>query len=161
MYSRFPEITDDETAMSTTGFGFDFGALFRPVSSLQLGLTVRDIRIKYTWDSQDIYEKGTQTIDRFPQVLRLGAAWRGIRNRLLLSFDVEKVEYWPASIRTGIEFQVYDGIFLRSGLMDSDVSFGAGYRLHAYGKATLIDYAYVPDPVAPRGNHVFSWSFIF
>lgn len=161
LYSRFPDLADDGSSLGSTGLGFDIGLIVRPVQSLRIGLTIKDLHAKYTWDSQDIYEKGTQTIDHFPEVYRAGIAWYGLGNLLIVSADVEQVENCPAVYMAGVEYRIYEGICIRSGLKNGDITFGGGYRMNVFGKSTRIDYAYAPDPVAPRGNHIFTWSFIF
>lgn len=160
-YSRFPKITDTKDAVSATGFGFDIGVMVRPLPSIALGVTLRDLRSKYTWDSQKLFERGTQTVDAFPRVLRAGLSWKGWKERLLLSFDVEKIEYLPKTISAGVEVEPVRGVFIRSGILRREATFGAGYLFRKWGKAVLLDYAYVPDPVAPRDMHVMTWSFIF
>ncbi len=161
LYSRFPNITESDGALTAVGFGFDLGASFRPTQNVTLGITVHDLRSKYTWDSQDLYERGTQTVDPFLRVVRGGAAVRFLSGRLLATFDLEKVEYYPLDYVTGVEFQAAKGVFARAGLRGGKAAFGGGYHRPLMGKEVHLDYAYVPDPIAPRGNHVFTWSFIF
>jgi len=161
LYSQFPDLADDGSALGSTGLGFDIGVIVRPIQSLRIGVTIRDMHARYTWDSQEIYEKGTQTIDHFPQVYRAGIAWYGLNSRLILTADIEQVKKCPAVYMAGLEYRVYDGICLRSGLKSGDLTFGGGYRTNVFSKSTRIDYAYAPDSVAPRGNHIFTWSFIF
>lgn len=160
LYSRFPGILDDGGAMSSTGFGFDMGLSIRPLPSVSFGLVVQDLRSKYTWNSQDLYEQGTQTLDRFPRVMVAGVAFRP-HPRLLLNANIHKTALCPAVFRGGIEAECLPGLFLRGGYNEDALAAGGGYRLEWQGKRIQIDYAYVPDPVAPRGDHVFSWSFEF
>lgn len=161
LYSRFPNITDSDGAMTAVGFGFDVGASFRPIENVTIGITVHDLRSKYTWDSQDVYERGTQTVDPFLRLVRGGVAARFLNGRLLATFDLEKVEYYPLDYVTGVEYEAIKGLFTRIGLRGGELAFGAGYHRLLLGKEIHLDYAYVPDTIAPRGNHVFTWSFIF
>jgi hypothetical protein len=161
LYNRFPDITDKGEAISATGFGFDIGLLFRPSSNLFFGITVKDIRSGYTWDTQDLWERGTQTINSFPRILKMGGVWKGLQDRLVLALDIEKIEYWPFMYNGGAQWKVYDGIFLRGGLYHNDLTFGAGYDLALSNKSLRLDYAFVSDPVAPHGNHIFTCSFVF
>lgn len=161
LYHRFPELTDDGKALSAVGLGFDFGILIRPLSSLTVGFVLKDAGSKVTWDSQSLYERGTQTVDRFPGVFCFGASLRLLSNRLITTMDIEKMDFFPLRYKGGVQMEVVTGAFLRGGVNTGEFTFGAGYR-HALGRRFVqMDYGYVPDDVAPRGNHVFSWSFIF
>jgi hypothetical protein len=161
LYSRFPDLVDQETDLSAVGFGFDLGMAIRPISSLQIGLSVRDIRSKYTWDTQDLYEQGTQTVDQFPWIAVAGLAYRGLGDRLLVALDAEQIEYHPVTLRAGVEFNVVPGIDVRIGSRDGEWTFGAGFNFSIPVGDVRLDYAFVEDPVAPRPCHVFSWSFLF
>jgi len=161
LYNRFPKITDNGGSVSATGFGFDIGLIVKPVPSVSLGLVLRDIRSKYTWDSQKLFERGTQTVNPFPRVLRAGASWKGWKDRLVLSCDLEKVEFFPKTFSFGAEAEPVRGVFVRGGMLRNEKTFGAGTRFLKWGKTVVLDYAYVPDPVAPSDVHVFTWSIVF
>lgn len=160
LYSRMPNMTNEGNALSTTGFGFDLGLMLKPTDDLSLGIAVQDLRSKYTWDSQHIYDRGTQSLDTMAQVLTVGAGYSP-RSNVLINCNVVKVEDWPAVFRGGVEVECLPGFFVRGGYYERAVCAGAGYLLTWQGRSVQIDYAYIPDPVAPRGDHVFSWSFLF
>jgi len=163
LYNRFPGITDEGESLSAVGFGFDVGFIFRPVRFFTLGFTVRDLRSKYAWENtQKLWpEQGSQRVDSFPRIVRGGMALKALSDRITVTFDLEKVEYWPLGYVVGIEVEGYRGVFLRGGVGDGELAFGAGYRLTGPGKFIQLDYGFVPDGVAPRGSHVFTWSFVF
>ncbi len=169
LWSTFPHLADDGKAMSATGLGFDLGVMVRPVPSVTLGASVHDLRSRYTWDSQKMYERGSQTVARFPVGFSTGAAWLGFSGRVLATVRLDQYKAvlengsrnLPMGVSAGIQFEPVRDIFLRTGVRDKDFTFGGGYSRTVFSKRTELDYAFVPDPVAPRGNHVFSWSFVF
>ena len=162
LWNRFPGITDEGDAISATGFGFDIGVLVKPLDNVSVGLTVRDLRSGYTWDTQNLWVgEGSQTTNTFLRVVRGGVSWKLLSNHLMLNGDLEKIEYWPVRAVAGIQYEPVDGVFLRTGLRGKAISFGGGYRFAWVKKLFQMDYAYVPDSVAPSANHVFTWSFIF
>jgi hypothetical protein len=162
LWNRFPGITDEGDAVSATGFGFDIGVLVKPVENVSAGLTVRDLRSRYSWDTQNLWVgEGSQTTDTLSCVVRGGVSWKLFSNKLILNGDVEKIEYWPARVIAGVQYEPVDGVFLRTGLRGGRISFGGGYRFAWLKKQFQMDYAYVSDSVAPSANHVFTWSFIF
>jgi hypothetical protein len=173
LWSTFPRLTDTGKAMSATGLGFDLGALLKPVPSVTLGISIHDLHSRYTWDSQKLYERGSQTTARFPVGFSAGAAWRGFSGRVLVTARLDQTKtvlengfrYLPATFGLGAQAEPVRDLFLRAGLRGGlrggDFTFGGGYSRTVFSKRTELDYAFVPDPVAPRGNHVFSWSFVF
>jgi hypothetical protein len=182
LWSTFPRLTDTGKAMSATGLGFDLGAMARPVPSVTLGVSIHDLRSRYTWDSQKMYERGSQTIARLPVGISAAAAWRGFSGRILATAGVEQYKtmlesgsrYEPAVLTAGIQAEPVRDVFLRAGIRgglrggtgrsgprSGELTFGAGASRTVFTKRTEMDYAFVPDPVAPRGNHVFSWSLVF
>ncbi len=161
LHNRFPGMTDQGDAVSAVGFGFDIGFIYRPFKYVTLGFAGKDLGSKYTWDTQNLWERGALTVDVFPPVVCIGAVLQLFSDRLIVAVDLQKVEYWPYSYTVGTEIEVRQGIFLRSGVQDEKLAVGAGCRLSMLSKDVYMDYAFVSDPVAPRGDHIFSWSFVF
>ena len=157
---RFPDIAESG-AVSAVGFGFDIGLMAQPFPFLSIGLAVRDLGSKYTWDTQNLYEQGSQTVNRFPGIFAGGVSFNGLSDKLIAGLDLEKIEFEPWKIRFGLQFEAYSGIFLRGGINHEFLTVGGGYRLQLDKMFSQLDYAFVPDPVAPSGNHVFSWSLAF
>lgn len=159
--NRFPAITDKKESISADGLGFDFGIIVKPLRNVVLGLSVRDLGAKYTWNTQKLWERGTETVNTFPRVLSGGIVLEKLFGCVTFLCDLKKVEYQPLVYTAGTEMELYKRFFLRAGLRDKKLTFGGGCQFKVFGKITQYDYAFVPDPVAPRGNHVFTWSFIF
>lgn len=161
LWNTFPHATDNGKSMSATGVGFDFGLTAKPMRSVTLGIMLRDLRSRYTWNSQKLYERGTQTVDAFPRTLSAGASWLGFSDRLLATGSVEKIEFQPALYSSGVQYSFFRKVFVRAGIRNGGLTYGAGFCQDVFSKRTVVDYAFVPDPVAPRGNHVFGFSFVF
>jgi len=161
VYNRFPGLTKDEGAFSTHGFGFDLGLIVKPVDAITLGATLRDIRSRYSWDSQDVYDQGRSVTDHFPNVFQIGMVWRAFSENLLVHADYEKVEAMPGKGLFGAEYVLISGFLLRAGVEGQQPAFGLGYRGRILSRGFQLDYAYVPDPVAPRSNHIMACSFYF
>ncbi len=161
LYNRFPGITESGETISAVGFGFDIGVMYRILPNLSVGLCIKDLRSRYTWDTQNLWERGTQRTDHFLRTIRWGAAWERVLDRLLITLDLEKTENLPLRYYTGIQINTFENLFLRCGLRDGELTFGTGYRISMLNRIVQMDYGFVPDPVAPRGMHVFTWSFIF
>jgi hypothetical protein len=159
--NRLPGIIEGGGNLSAVGFGFDLGVRFQPASWCALGVTIRDLRSRYTWDTQELWERGTQTVDRFPVILRVGGMVTAWSERLIVAVDMEKVEHMPPSLYLGTQFGLARTLFLRGGIRRGGLTLGLGSRIFWKDNQIQVDYGFVPDPVAPGGNHVFTWSFMF
>jgi len=155
LYNRFPKLTRDDAALTAKGFGFDFGLMLNPITPLTGGTQIKDIRSKNTWNTESVFERGTTTYDEFPNILRLGIAYRLLNDRLLLAADFQDNKKQDAKIHFGTEFIPYKNISLRVGLDDIEPTFGFGYLFKIWKLDTILDYAYVSDEIAPSGEHNF------
>jgi|GEM_PF-92953 len=160
LYNRFPEITQKDESLSAVGFGFDMGFLLTPFSNLSIGFVVQDLRSRYTWDSQKMYERGTQTVDQFPKVLRVGLSYFISQYHILVSTDMQKIENMPYLFHFGAQWEVIENAFLRCGLRDSNLTLGAGYRFQVANHFFVLDYGFIPDSITPSPTHIFTCSFI-
>ncbi|MFO7891585.1 MAG: DUF5723 family protein [bacterium] len=158
LYYRLPGVAREGGNLSSTGFGLDFGMMVKVRDNLSLGISIKDIRAKYSWDTQKVYEKGTQTIDEFPVIFRAGAAYDSLFNRITVTFDIEKAEFFPASFYAGFEMQVVKCLTLRSGLLNGHITFGFGTELSVWNRKMYFNYGYVSEPAAPDNMNIFTWS---
>jgi long-subunit fatty acid transport protein len=161
VYSRFPGIAEDNGAFSTWGFGFDLGAVIKPVPSFSVGFVLRDLRTRYTWDSQNVFEQGLQTTDEFPLVMQTGLVWHGLSGRITAHADYKKIQDIPGMILCGAEYSLKPQFLLRAGLEGRSPAFGLGYRGRFLSAGYQLDYAYGIDSVAPQDNHIMTFAVFF
>lgn len=159
LYNRFPNMTKEDKALTSKGLGFDVGILIHPVSHLTIGILAKDLRSKYTWNTESVWERGTTTYNEFPKVLRIGAAYRLFDEKLLITADIEDNKKQPEKYHFGAEFLPYPNISLRAGMNMNEPAFGFGYIFKFWKIDTILDYAYISDEIAPSGEHIFTWSF--
>ena len=159
--NRFPNITDKNESIAADGLGFDVGVIVKPLRHIVLGLNFKDLGAKYSWNTQKLWERGTETVNNFPRVLSGGIFLEKLFGYVNFLFNLNKEEYQPLGYTVGSEIVLGKRFFLRTGIRKKRLTFGVGYQFELFGKTTQYDYAFVPDPVAPRGNHIFTWSFIF
>ncbi len=148
--------------LTATGLGFDFGILLVPLKELQLGVQFKDIGANYTWNTQKLFdEKGSNYREAFPQTLKIGLAFmRG--NDFNFVGDLEISDKHARQAHFGAEYNYHDLAFLRMGMNNRNLTFGAGL---AYGflldTDTQLDYCLVVGAVGEGITHVFSWQFRF
>ena len=149
------------TDISATAFGFDAALFSSPYQGLNLGLVVGDLNAKYTWDTEEVWDRGTTTYDEFPVNVRFGASYRMWQDRLVLAADLDKNEKEAAGYHLGGEFQLQPAFTLRAGLDDGNPTFGATLVQPVAGRTMELDYALFFDDVTEQSSHVFGWHFQF
>lgn len=164
LYDLYPEMLDDDKALKSTGVGFDFGLMIRPLKDLSVGVQVRDINAKNSWDTSEYWSEGLTKNDDFPTVFKIGTAYTPIPG-LTAEYDLEMSSQNAVEHHFGFEFAVIfkpeRSFFLRTGY-DHDVpAFGFGYLFPIKSFASSIDAAYVMENVAPDDTMIFSWSLYF
>jgi hypothetical protein len=166
--------------MAAYSIGFDFGLMLHvdqlisrekrdlmPVQDIQVGLAVRQLGMKYRWDTEKLptelggdffaYEQD----DDVPVNIGLGASARFFKRKLLLASDVSKNLKQDILPRAGAEYMVTDQFALRGGYGDSRLAAGLGY-LFKFAKTNLaIDYAFSTDKVDEGSEHIFSFDLLF
>jgi len=161
LYHRFPSITDQGDAISSTGFGFDVGIMVRPFPNLSAGITLKDLNAKYTWNTEKLYERATTTTDRFPQRVSGGVAYRIPAYGLTLVADIEDNDKQDPEYHAGAEAVFGSHFALRGGLQNGDPTIGLGFQFPFIGKSAQLDYALVTEGAGAGEAHVFSWAFRF
>ncbi|HQG44386.1 MAG TPA: hypothetical protein PLG50_01845 [bacterium] len=157
LYSRMPGVNNDGSAISSMGLGVDFGAYYRPFADFSLGVVLRDNLSKYTWNTEKVWERGTNINDKFPRSTRLAAAYRPPLRWLLLTAEAEDSREQNPRYHFGAEAALPEAGALRLGLDDGQLTAGIGVALKVYGKTIMLNYAYATPGDAPRADHVISW----
>lgn len=163
-YKLYEEIT-------STAFGIDIGALYKFNKKLTLAVSLTDINTKYKWDTSSIYgTEGNSTINNFPLLFKLAAAYKFDDPNFLLTADVEHSNAETDFLRIGAEYIIFENLFLRSGidrmsLSNSDIpmrpTFGFSY-FRLYSKLQIgINYAFVIEPYSSSDQHIVGVEVLF
>jgi hypothetical protein len=161
LYNRIPDIAEENSALTSNGFGIDVGAYLNPYPGLMLGLAIRDNMSKYSWNTDSVYDRGTSTIYKFPRAVRLGAAYRIPKQWLLFVADYETSDVQNPRFHFGVEMTYQQIGALRLGMDHDKPTFGLGVNIEILGKRTMLNYAIIPglDTLSP--DQMASWSFDF
>jgi tetratricopeptide (TPR) repeat protein len=114
---------------SGTGTGADVGLLWQAHAKLQAGISIRNL-----WAPRIRLKTETETLARD---VRAGVQVKPGQN-FLLAMDVSKMEQRTPKIYTGAEWQIRDVIALRTGLNDTEVTAGVGFKFDEWS----LDYAF-------------------
>lgn len=160
----------DEIKNSTVGF--DAGALYRFSPRFSVGAVLQDISSKYTWDTRAIYDiDGRTTVDKFPQLRRVGVSYTPDSLRLILSADIENSSLGTNTVRVGAEYTFNAYFAARAGVdrfVMGDNSFAGtkptfGFTVkNAMGRfVPALNYAYIVEPFSSQGMHILTLSTTF
>lgn len=163
-YKLFEEFT-------STGLGFDIGALYSFNELLTFSLVVKDINSKYEWDSGKIYgQSGRQTKDKFPLLTKIGLSYKFIEPKIIAAVEFENTNAGAKYLRAGTEYNIYPDLYLRAGIdrinvVNFDVpikpSFGFSYFYLLNSFRIGIDYAFVIEPYSSSDQHIIGININF
>lgn len=157
--------------ISSTGFGFDVGLLYRINEQLNLAFVLTDINTKYKWDTNDIYGvDGSQTTNEFPLWKKIGLSYYLPKQKVLLAAEFALDNYDSKILRMGAEYNVIENLYIRGGLdnwnldnADAQIrpSLGFSYSRELGPVFAGFDYAYVVERYAAFDRHIIGVNVIF
>lgn len=156
--------------MSSTTAGLDLGVVYLVSDELTIAGVIQDINSKYNWDSSKLYGTAGSTFsDNFPVRKRIAASYNFKQWNLLSDAEIEWIGSAPFA-RIGAEIGVYQGVVLRSGIDQIDLSgdgisakpsFGISIATSLGTWTPAFHYAYVIEPTSPSNMHFISLSVRF
>ncbi len=151
----------DLTETKATDVAFDLGLMLRLTESIRLGAQLKDYQGSLTWDTQNVYARGSTTVDDIPVIARLGASWT-VADMVTFAADAEFNEKQQERIHVGAELRRNSSYAIRAGMDDSRPSIGAGLYFDIFGGAdAVLDYTLLGGLVGEGETHLFSWLFLF
>jgi hypothetical protein len=149
---------------SSSGLGFDLGALYLVSDEMSVSLMLSDINSKYSWDSSKLYgQEGIITNNKFPLLKKLGFAYRFTEEKIIASAEIESSNAGTNIIRFGGEYNIYENLFLRAGLDRLNLSnkydpvrpsLGFSYFYALNSVKFGINYAFVIEPYSSSDQHI-------
>jgi len=150
--------------VTSTGLGFDLGALYLLNDEMTLSFMVSDINSKYEWDTGKIYgSSGNQTKNKFPLLKKIGFAYKFTQEKIIAAIEFENSNAGTNFLRIGGEYNIYENFLLRAGadklnLSNFDFplrpSFGFSYFYSLNSLKLGIDYAFVIEPYSSSDQHI-------
>lgn len=157
--NRFPKLLEEDETLSANGFGMDFGLFAVPIEKLSLGVVVKDVKTKYTWNTEKLWERGTTTINHFPMLLRFGAAYK-LPYDALISSDAEFNEEQGWRLFFGGEIPYKNLIVARAGYNSDRFTFGFGLCFKYWKFSHELSYAYDTIQITPSAEQYFTWRIL-
>jgi len=163
-YKLFEEI-------STTSLGVDIGAIYKINDQFTVALAVIDINSKYKWDTGPVYDTdGVITEDKFAVLKKLGVSYLNKAIGILASLEFENSSAETNILRAGVEFNIYEGLYLRGGIdqfnfsnTDWPVRPSLGFSFYkSFGNFVVgADYAFVIEQYSNADRHIIGVTFNF
>jgi len=157
--------------ISSTGLGFDIGALYRVNENFNLALVIADINSKYKWDTSPIYEQeGIISEDKFPNLRKVGVSYRNKEIGILGAIEFENSNAKSNILRAGVEYNIYDQFYIRGGIDQFNVSNtdwpvkpSLGFSFfQPFGNFVVgVDYAFQIEQYSSADRHILSVNFNF
>lgn len=151
----------DYKNVSADDLFFDIGLMVIPLENLKVGIQLKDIDGTLRWDTQNIFSRGTTSVDSIPYIINTGASYL-LKDKYLISTTLEFNQKLQEKFRLGLEYQINDLYALRIGTEDDRIAFGGGLLYSVPNSIeTEINYAFLQEISGEGGTHLFSWEFIF
>ncbi len=170
LYSRFPELDGNDETVSSLGIGIDVGFVYNTPfhKNLFLAASVKDLKAKYSWNSNKVWSKGTDKNDYFPTQYEFGASWKTPFNEnFLLNASTTLTSENTSLYHFGVEFsETFENgrsMAFRLGTNSGELSAGIGMIFEIFGDNGLsVDYSYTMEEITPEYDpHTISMRFIF
>lgn len=150
--------------VSSTGVGLDIGALYSINNNMKLSLMLSDINSKYKWDTSPVRgQSGANTENKFPLLKKIGLSYKFEEAKILTAVEYEFSDAETKYVRFGVEYNIYENLFLRGGIDRIDIGNfdvpalpSAGFTfIKFFGNINAgIDYAYVFEPYSSFDRHL-------
>ncbi|MEW5841681.1 MAG: hypothetical protein AB1775_00295 [Bacteroidota bacterium] len=151
-------------SVTSSGIGFDIGALYLLNDAISLSLMISDINSKYQWDTSTLYgTQGMTTKVNFPLLKKIGIAYKFTEPKLIAALEFENSNGGTNILRCGAEYNIHENLFLRAGIDKLNLSnfnypvrpsFGFSYFYPLNAVKIGIDYAFVIEPYSSSDQHI-------
>ncbi len=169
IWFRFPEFDAEEETVSSLTFAYDVGIIstVKGLDGLILGLSMRNVKGKNSWDSSKVWTDGSSSVDYYPVTVSFGAEWNPSFNPDLRFYSEINTHNWKHhGYGAGLEWisKFDDGknsIALRCGTISGFLSLGFGYEFSLFEKKMVVDYSFTHEDISEFDPHTLSWRFYF
>lgn len=157
--------------ITSSGFGFDIGALYKFNKNLNFAFVMTDINTKYKWDTSKLYgTNGNSTINKFPFFMKISSAYKFEDPKVIATLEFEHSNAETDFLRLGTEYNIIENLFLRGGIDRISISnfdiplrpaFGFSYSKMINEIFVGINYAFAIEPYAAYDHHIIGIEILF
>jgi hypothetical protein len=157
--------------ITATGVGLDIGALYTLNKHWNISFVLADLNSAYKWDTSPVYsQQGSSSTDKFPTLKKIGVSYTNDEYGIIASTELESSNGGTNIIRGGIEYNIFNDLYLRGGidqvnLSNSDYavnpSLGFSYFKNIGNLRLGVDYAFVVEPYSSQDRHIVGLNINF
>lgn len=157
--------------ISSTGLGFDVGAIYLVNDNFTISASISDINSKYKWDTTDLWgTDGRNSTEKFPLLKKLGLSYWSNNKKIKAAIEFESSNAETNFLRVGAEYNIFQTLFIRGGVDRMNISnvdfpmrpsLGFSYIFQRGSFDLSVDYAFVIEPYAPQDQHIVGINFLF
>ncbi|MFC1514259.1 hypothetical protein ACFL5P_04525 [candidate division KSB1 bacterium] len=147
--------------LTAKGFGLNAGAIIRINKNVIIGTSIRDFGAKFSWNTSDLYERGSTVTDNFPLVFTTGTSVNIERIHTSFLFDIYKNSKSDTGYHFGFENYYLKSLFLRSGIEKGNFTTGFGINIPYSDFKGHIDYAFGTSDIDPEIAHIITFTLCF
>jgi outer membrane protein W len=150
--------------VSSSGVGLDIGALYSLNEEWNISLVIADLNSKYDWETNSIYgQDGTSTKDKFPLLKKIGVSYHNEGSDVIAAAEFENSNAGTNIIKVGIEYNIYENLFVRGGVdkfnlsnTDAPAKPALGFSYYEnFGSLVIgVDYAFMIEQYSPHDRHI-------
>jgi hypothetical protein len=163
VYETYGKITDNNRSVNGDGFGVDAGLFGKPIDHLTLGVQVKDIGTKTTWNTTDYWSQGSSKADKWPVQYRIGGAYeyKFLTGAVDLESSAENETRLHAGVEAKTEINERETVAARLGLDHDSFNIGLGLEFAIWKVRSMIDVVYTLEQIAPDDAQTLGWGVKF
>jgi hypothetical protein len=159
-------------SITSSGVGVDIGALYKVDDQWNISLGISDLNSAYKWDTGPLYgtDGGGISTNKFPVLKKIGVSYSNKELGILGALEFENSNGETNILRAGAEYNIYEGLYLRAGIDQFNLSnsdflpkpaAGFSYSRQIDGFTVGVDYAFMVEQYSPQDRHVVGINVIF
>ncbi len=159
-------------SITSSGVGVDIGALYKVDDQWNISLGISDLNSAYKWDTGPLYgtDGGGISTNKFPVLKKIGVSYSNKELGILGALEFESSNGETNILRAGAEYNIYEGLYLRAGIDQFNLSnsdflpkpaAGFSYSRQIDGFTVGVDYAFMVEQYSPQDRHVVGINVIF
>ncbi|MBO8131278.1 MAG: hypothetical protein H0Z29_07155 [Candidatus Marinimicrobia bacterium] len=152
---------NDLVEVKGKGMGADLGILFLAGEDFRIGLVAKDLGSSYSYNTQSVFERGSNYIDKFPVIYKAGV-YKKFFEKLVFAIDGGYSDKEDFVYHIGTSYLFSKILEIRMGVNNGSFTAGFGTQYKAGERIDLnLGYAIIFGIAGEGETHVLSWQFLF
>lgn len=177
-------IQEEYDDLQSFAVGLDVGGIAKPYEFVSLGAVIQNLGSEHQWNGGEYWSRGTTYEEKFPVVIKFGAAGFLVDDKIIPAIDFETSDNGELKFRAGAEFWYTKKVIrmvedeyeedtyievekevriagLRIGVDRGSPTFGASLIQEIKNISLSVEYAYLVGREETSAGHLFTMGFGF